>query len=131
MSILATLAPMLISKGVGIIGNLLSNGVDEVANKTTDLIKEKTGIDLKKSTPTDEQIQQLKNFEIQESEKLREFQLEKLKIEQEKYKTAHDTYNKKSSMADEIAQSVIRWNLPIIAILVIANIYIRNVLLPM
>lgn len=120
------LASMLINKGVNVIGNLLSNGVDEVANKTTDFIKEKTGIDLAKNNPTPEEIEKLRQLEIEHAETLKEFTLEKLRLEQQRFETAHKTYRENHSMADKIAKAIINWNLPIIFLLVFMNLYILD-----
>lgn len=73
--ILSAIGSILIDKGIDTIGSLLSSGIDDVADKTADFIKDKTGIDLKQNqtaTLNAEQIKQLRELEIKEKTTLME-----------------------------------------------------------
>lgn len=64
----------------------------------------------------------LKELEFKENDNLRQQVLELAKLENKKYDKAHETYQTKNEMADNIASQIINRNLPIIAILVIMNV---------
>lgn len=116
---------MLISAGINLIGDLIKGG----SKKAKELIEEKTGIDLDtKESLSKEEIAKLKEFEA-----AHELELLRLKYQEAKednrsretfYKEAHKTYREKNQQADEISSHIIRYNLPIIAILVIVNVLI-------
>lgn len=71
-----------------------------------------------------EALLKIKELELSHKQKLEELKIREMEIEQEKYSKAHDSYQKNNNMADKIAQLVINWNLPVIFILVVINVYI-------
>ena len=66
----------------------------------------------------------LKELEYKEQDSLRTQVLALAKLEADKYSKAHDTYQVKNDMADKVALQIIARNLPLIGLLVIANIFI-------
>jgi hypothetical protein len=64
----------------------------------------------------------LKELEYKEQDSLRTQVLALAKLEADKYNKAHDTYQTKNEMADNIAKRIIERNLPYIAVLVILNL---------
>lgn len=75
-------------------------------------------------TQNPEAVLKLKQIQLDHKQKLEELKLEEIRILQKRYESAHQTYNKNSNMADKIAVQVIRWNLPVIFLLVAGNLYI-------
>lgn len=68
----------------------------------------------------------LKELELENERDLRAMVLEIGRQEVEKYKSAHETYRTDHQQADRIAEQVIKFNLPVIALLVCANIGILH-----
>jgi uncharacterized membrane protein len=64
----------------------------------------------------------LKELELANEADLRAQVIKLNEIELDRYKTAHQSYQVKGVEADSIADSIINYNLPIIAILVLVNI---------
>jgi|LGVF01.1.fsa_nt_gb uncharacterized membrane protein len=71
-----------------------------------------------------EALIKIKELEFKEQESLRSQVLELAKLESAKYDKAHDTYQSKNEMADEVAKQIIARNLPLIGILVVLNVAI-------
>ena len=69
-----------------------------------------------------EAMLKLKQLELDNEDSLRAQVIRLNEIELDKYKTAHDTYKTNGVEANSIAESIINYNLPIIAILVLVNI---------
>jgi uncharacterized membrane protein len=128
--ILESLGAMLIGKGVNYIGSLFDSATDEGLDRVSGFIEEKTGIKVKSKEDvaalTPEQITALKQLESTEKLKLAELALQEKKIASDErvahYSAAHETYRIKNEAADEIAGQIIKYNLPIIAMLVLVNI---------
>ncbi|MDA0778323.1 MAG: hypothetical protein O3C19_04550 [Bacteroidetes bacterium] len=125
LPIFTPIITMLASKGM----DLLSSAVENGADKAIDFVKEKTGINLKdkKEISTDDFVK-LKQLENNPETRLKLEELAfKNKVEDNRhseaiYNKAHETYQEKSTMSDEIARQIIKRNLPIIAILVTINV---------
>lgn len=122
---LVPIVSMLAEKGL----NLLSNAVDKGSDKAIELISEKTGIDLtSKQELSTEDMRVLKQFEKEHELELLRLRFESTKEDNRSretfYSEAHKTYREKNQQADEISSHIIKYNLPIIAILVIVNVLI-------
>jgi len=131
---------------IGIGATLASLGVsfvkDLIMDNGEDLVKEGikkvTGIDLNKKPVkelTQLEIQAIKDSEL----RLKELDFKELQLELEskkednrheenKREQAHETYRNKSDKADEIAEQIIKRNLPIIGLLVIINVILVYVM---
>lgn len=95
-------------------------------------VKKLTGIDLsKKQELTPDEIAKINSYKLE----LQKLDFEKLKLELYKkkennrhdetiYTTAHETYRINNDMSDRIAEQIIKFNLPVIFLLVIVNIII-------
>ena len=97
------------------VGGLISNVLGVQDNPEAVLAELKTN---------PEAVLKLQQIQIDHKQKLEEFRLREIEIEQERFKTSHNTYSKNSSMADKIAVQVIKWNLPVIALLVVINVVV-------
>jgi hypothetical protein len=64
----------------------------------------------------------LKELEMANEADLRKQVIKLNEIELDKYKTAHDSYKNDGTEANKISESIINYNLPIIATLVLVNI---------
>ncbi len=116
------LASLLVGLGTNLLSDIFTKGTEVAKIKATELLKEKTGIDLNtKTSLTNEEKQKIIEFESNHS-----LELEKLALE--KFKTSHDTYRQSHEMADKIASQIIRFNLPVILILVIINVLLVHYL---
>ncbi len=121
---LASLAAL----GIGFLKDLVFDHGETLVKKG---IKEVTGIDLDKKELTPEEIEKIKVNEL-EIKKLnfKELELEFLREKEDNRHTetirgqSHESYRTNNQQADKIADLVIKWNLPIIAILVLVNILI-------
>lgn len=71
-----------------------------------------------------EAVLKLKQMQVDHKIKLEELRLKEIEIKQQRYAKAHDTYKINHTIADRIAKQVINWNLPVIFLLVVGNIYI-------
>ena len=116
---------MLAEKGLNLLGKAINAGEDKVV----ELVKDKTGIDLTSKTEiTEQDLLSLKQFEAENELALLRIALEEKKEDNKHketlYTTAHNTYLDKSDMSDDIAEQIISWNLPVIGILVLANVAI-------
>lgn len=105
------LATLLATAGINIFNNIISDNGEDLVKKG---IEKVTGIKLDgKKTLTIEEVQLIKQHES-----------DILNLDFKKFQEAHETYRKVHNMADKIAENVIKWNLPIIFLLVIANLFI-------
>lgn len=123
------IAAALTSMGIGFVKDLIFDHGEDLVKEG---IKKVTGIDLNKKKPEElskEDIAVLKSAELE----LKKLDFEKLKLEldkqkeanrheEAKYNKAHETYQTKSDMADDIAKQIITRNLPIIGVLVLVNV---------
>lgn len=66
----------------------------------------------------------LKELELKEADALRKQVIDLAQMENEKYKTAHSSYQVKNDMADKVALQIITSNLPLIGLLVVLNVSI-------
>ncbi len=119
----------LVSMGIGFVKDLIMDNGEDLVKEG---IKKVTGIDLTKKKPEDltpEEIQRINDSKLEISK----LDFQKLQLELDKTKEAnravearfnksHETYQTNHNMADGIATQIINRNLPIIAILVIANV---------
>jgi hypothetical protein len=119
----------LVGMGIGFVKDLIMDNGEDLVKEG---IKKVTGIDLTKKKVQDltpQEVEKINSFKLE----IQKLDFEKLKLEFEKEKEdnrhdeanrnkAHETYQNKSKMADEIANQIIKRNLPIIAILVIVNL---------
>jgi len=119
----------LVTMGIGFVKDLIMDNGEDLVKEG---IKKVTGIDLTKKKPqelTPEEIVLIKDAEL----KIKELDFKELQLELDKTKEdnrheeanrnkAHDTYQIKNEMADEIASRIISRNLPYIAVLVITNL---------
>ena len=71
-----------------------------------------------------EALLKIKELEFKEADALRKQVLDLAKLENEKYTTAHTSYQAKNDMADKVALQIISRNLPLIGILVVMNVAI-------
>lgn len=122
---LIPIVSMLAEKGLGLLGKALDAGEDKV----TSLVEEKTGIKLsEKQELTQDDVMTLKKFEAEHELELSRIALsdkqEDNRHTESIYNKAHDSYDKKSDMADIIAKQIIDRNLPLIGILVLVNVII-------
>ncbi len=90
---LAAIAPELAKRGLDLLSGIFRGAVDQGADKVSELIKEKTGIDVHdvaENKLTDEQWIKLKEFELANQDKLlafrqsieaHELEMEKLRVE--------------------------------------------------
>lgn len=119
----------LASLGIGYVKDLIMDNGEDLVKEG---IKKVTGIDLATKKPqelTADEIQVIKDAEFRVLElDFKELQLE-LESKKEdnrhteaKYNKAHETYQSKSDMANDIATQIINRNLPIIALLVVINV---------
>jgi hypothetical protein len=121
---LASLAAL----GIGFLKDLAFDHGETLVKKG---IKKVTGIDLDKKSPTPEEIEKIKANEL-EIKKLdfKQLELEFLREKEDNRHIetirgqSHESYRTNGQQADKIANLVIKWNLPIIAILVLVNILI-------
>jgi len=112
------IATLLATAGIEIFKDLISNNGEDLVKKG---IEKVTGLKLDgKKALTIEEVQLINDSKIE----ILKLDFEMLKLEQEKFKTSHETYRQSHTMADKIASSVIKWNLPIIFLLVISNLFI-------
>lgn len=107
----------------GLIGGPLGAGVGTIVSNVLGVENNPNAV-LAELTADPEAVLKLKQYELDHKIKLEEIQIRALEIEQERFKTSHETYSKNSSMADKIAVQVIRWNLPVIFLLVAGNLWI-------
>jgi hypothetical protein len=73
LPIIAMAGSFLVSKGLNLLGGVLSGGVKKGIDKVADAIEKKTGIkieDISKGNISDEQLAKLKEFEFQENKML-------------------------------------------------------------
>lgn len=109
---------LLATAGIEIFKDLISDNGEDLVKQG---IEKVTGIKLDgKKALSIEEIQLINDSKVQ----ILKLDFEKLKLENEKFKTSHETYRHNHNMADRIAESVIKWNLPIIFLLVICNLII-------
>ena len=105
------LATLLATAGMSIFNNIISDNGEDLVKKG---IEKVTGIKLDgKKTLTIEEIQLIRSHES-----------DILNLDFSRFKEAHETYRVNHTMADKIAEDVIKWNLPIIFLLVISNLFI-------
>ncbi|MDQ7061573.1 MAG: hypothetical protein Q9M43_10765 [Sulfurimonas sp.] len=64
----------------------------------------------------------IKELDFKELQLILDSQKEANRHNEAKYNKAHQTYQSKSNMADDIANQIINRNLPIIALLVVVNV---------
>lgn len=83
--IIASLVSMFASKGLDMLANTAESVTDKGFEKLAEFVKEKTGIDIKKKATepelTPEEIQKLKELEIQHKEELERIALEYYKLD--------------------------------------------------
>lgn len=128
-----------ISKTVGtvapMLGTLLAPVTGGASIAISAMVSSALGVDnnpqaVAEALRSPEALEKLKQLELREKEILNKHILELAKLENEKYKTSHSTYQLKSEMADNIAKDIIKRNLPIIAVLVVVNValvyYMKN-----
>lgn len=99
LPLLAMLGSTLASKGVELLGDLISNGTDQLADKAVELVKDKTGIDLtakKEPTLTAEELKALKEFEMNYK-----MELEKLALENKKEDNRHEEKYEELKVSDK------------------------------
>lgn len=68
----------------------------------------------------------LKQMEQDHKIELERITLEYQRLENEKFIKSHDTYKEQHAMADRIAEQVIRYNLPVIGLLVVINVLVLH-----
>lgn len=71
-----------------------------------------------------EAVLKLKQIEVDHKEKIEEYKLKEKELLFKKFETSHESYQQKNTMADKIADQVIKYNLPVIALLVIVNVLV-------
>lgn len=85
---------LLVSAGMSILGGLFESGTEVVRAKTTELIKDKTGIDLNgKGSLSQEDIETLKKFETGYKKELLSYHLENTKSAREMNANVQDSDN--------------------------------------
>lgn len=125
----------LVGLGVGFVKDLITDHGESLVAAG---IEKVTGIDLTKKKVEDltpEEIAVIKDAEY----KLRELDYKKLVLEldttrefnrndETNRKMSHETYRVKSDTADKVADQIIKWNLPVIAVLVLVNLLLIHAL---
>lgn len=115
------LGTLLATAGINIFKDLIMDNGEDLVKQG---IEKVTGIKLDgKKSLTIEEVEMINKHKTD----ILKLDYEKLRLEQERFKTSHETYRQSHTMADSIASSVIKWNLPTIFILVLVNIYIVDV----
>ncbi|WP_255990820.1 hypothetical protein [Chitinolyticbacter albus] len=92
-AVLSTIAPQLAKRGLDLLSGIFRGALDQGAEQVTELIKEKTGIDIADAADdklTDEQWLQLKQFELDNQAQLITWrqQIDAHELEMEKLRTA-------------------------------------------
>lgn len=128
-AIVAGLGSVFVEKGMDALGDLFTTGTEQAINKGVEFVAEKTGIDLNaKKELSDEELVKLREVNDKYKMQILEIKLankkEDNRHEEHKRDTAHETYREKSKAADKIADTIIKFNLPIIFILVLVNVFI-------
>lgn len=119
--------------GLGLLGGALASVASGNPAPLIGTIASSLGVDstpeaveheLSKNNP--ETLLKLKELEQNHKVELERIALEYQRLENEKYTKAHDTYKHENAMADRIAEQVIRYNLPVVGILVIINVLVLH-----
>lgn len=129
--ILAPIVSMLVDKGL----DLAASAIDGGAEKAKEYIEKKTGVELGKNDLSVEDVQKIKAMEDDPETKikLQSLALEKLKEDNRhkeavaddaatKYAVAHNSYSVHHEATDKLSYQIMRENLIIIALLVLAQI---------
>lgn len=132
----------MIGIGTALVGLGIGFVKDMIADHGEDLIvggiEKVTGVDLSKKKV--EELSPVEIAAIKEAEyKLKALDFKELELElaekkeenrhaEAKYTKAHDTYQVKSDTADKVADQIIKWNLPVIAVLVLVNLLLIHLL---
>ena len=119
--------------GLGLLGGALASVASGNPAPLIGTIASSLGVDstpeaveqeLSKNNP--DTLLKLRQLELDHKVELERITLEYQRLENEKYTKAHDTYQRQHDMADRIAEQVIRYNLPVIGLLVIVNVLVLH-----
>ncbi|MBI5919456.1 MAG: FUSC family protein [Nitrosomonadales bacterium] len=111
---LSAIAPQLAQRGLDLLSGVFRGALDQGADKVTQLIKEKTGIDVHdvaENKLTEEQWVKLKEFELQHQDQLlafrqaidtHELEMERLRVEDSK--SARDTQSGRDKNEDTLVR---------------------------
>lgn len=108
------LSTLLATAGMTIFNNIITDNGEDLVKKG---IEKVTGIKLDGK----------KELTIEEVQLIKQHESDILNLDFSRFKEAHETYRINHNMADKIAESVIKWNLPTIFVLVVINIVIVDV----